>query len=66
MLFEQGIPIRADWYAVVRAVVDAVLGREDIDPDRIVPTGWSLAGHLAPRGPQASRDLPRALPIQGC
>jgi pimeloyl-ACP methyl ester carboxylesterase len=49
VLFEQGIPIRADWEAVVGAVIDAVIDREDVDPDRIALTGWSLAGHLALR-----------------
>jgi pimeloyl-ACP methyl ester carboxylesterase len=49
VLFEQGIPIRADWESVVRAVIDAVVHREGVDPDRIVLTGWSLAGHLALR-----------------
>jgi pimeloyl-ACP methyl ester carboxylesterase len=44
VLFEQGIPIRADWESVVRAVIDAV-----VDRDRIALTGWSLAGHLALR-----------------
>jgi len=50
VLFEQGVPIRADWETVVGAVIDAVIDREDVDPDRIALTGWSLAGHLALRG----------------
>jgi pimeloyl-ACP methyl ester carboxylesterase len=49
VLFEQGIPIRADWESVVRAVIDAVVDREGVDRDRIALTGWSLAGHLALR-----------------
>jgi pimeloyl-ACP methyl ester carboxylesterase len=49
VLFEQGIPIRADWDAVVGAVVDAVIGLDGIDPHRIALTGWSLGGHLALR-----------------
>ena len=49
VLYEQGIPIRADWEAVVGAVIDAVVDREDVDPDRIALTGWSLGGHLALR-----------------
>jgi pimeloyl-ACP methyl ester carboxylesterase len=53
VLFEQGIPIRADWEAVVSAVIDAVIDREDVDPDRIALTGWSLAGHLAALAPMA-------------
>ncbi len=49
VLFEQRVPIRADWESVVHAVIDAVLDREGIDPDRIALIGWSLAGHLALR-----------------
>jgi alpha-beta hydrolase superfamily lysophospholipase len=50
VLFEQGVPIRADWEAVIRAVVDVVIEREEIDAQRIALTGWSLGGHLALRG----------------
>ena len=49
VLFEQGVPIRADWETVVNAVVDAVIDTDGVDRDRIVLTGWSLAGHLALR-----------------
>jgi alpha-beta hydrolase superfamily lysophospholipase len=42
VLFEQGVPIRADWEAVIRAVVDAVVEREEIDAERVALTGWSL------------------------
>jgi pimeloyl-ACP methyl ester carboxylesterase len=49
VLFEQGIPIRADWETVVGAVIDAAVELEGVDPDRIALTGWSLAGHLALR-----------------
>jgi pimeloyl-ACP methyl ester carboxylesterase len=49
VLYEQGIPIRADWEAVVGAVIDAVIDREGVNPDRIALTGWSLGGHLALR-----------------
>ena len=49
MLFEQGVPIRADWEVVLSAVVDTIVEREEIDADRIALTGWSLGGHLALR-----------------
>jgi pimeloyl-ACP methyl ester carboxylesterase len=49
MLVEQGVPLRADWENVVKPVVDAVLARDDVDPDRIALQGWSLGGYLAPR-----------------
>jgi pimeloyl-ACP methyl ester carboxylesterase len=57
VLFEQGIPIRADWESVVSAVVDAVVDREGVDLDRIALTGWSLAGHLALRAASGERRL---------
>jgi pimeloyl-ACP methyl ester carboxylesterase len=57
VLFEHGIPLRADWEYVVRAVIDAVIDREGIDPDRIALTGWSLAGHLALRAASAEPRL---------
>ena len=49
VLFEQGVSIRPDWETVVRAVVDSVIQREEVDPERIALTGWSLGGHLALR-----------------
>ena len=49
VLFEQGIPIRADWETVVSTVIDAVIDADGVDRDRIALTGWSLAGHLALR-----------------
>ena len=49
VLFEQGVPIRADWETVVNAVIDAVIDTDGVDRDRIALTGWSLAGYLALR-----------------
>ncbi|HEX3841878.1 MAG TPA: alpha/beta fold hydrolase [Acidimicrobiales bacterium] len=57
VLFEQGIPIRADWEAVVGPVIDAAVGREDVDPDRIVLVGTSLGGYLALRAASGERRL---------
>ncbi|GAA4480144.1 alpha/beta hydrolase family protein [Microbacterium panaciterrae] len=48
-LYEQGIPLRPDFERVVSAVIDHVADQAIVDEDRIVVSGWSLGGHLAPR-----------------
>ncbi|MBV9195341.1 MAG: prolyl oligopeptidase family serine peptidase [Solirubrobacterales bacterium] len=48
-LFEQGIPFRPDWEAVLTPVLDAMLARPDVDPDRIAVIGISQAGYWVPR-----------------
>ena len=50
MLIEHGVPMRADWEAVIRPVVDFALRSADVDPARIALSGWSLGGYLALRG----------------
>lgn len=50
MLYQQGVPLRPDWEVVIRAVVDFALTQPIVDPARIALSGWSLGGHLAPRG----------------
>src|SRR5215467_8822977 len=41
--------MRPDWENVVRAVVDFVLARPEVDPGRVALIGWSFGGYLAPR-----------------
>jgi len=48
-LLEQGLPFRPDWEAVITPVVDALVAREDVDPDRIALQGISQGGYWAPR-----------------
>jgi hypothetical protein len=48
-LFEQGIPFRPDWEAVLTPVTDTLLSRSDIDPERIAVIGISQAGYWVPR-----------------
>jgi alpha-beta hydrolase superfamily lysophospholipase len=50
MLYERGIPLRPDWEVVIKAVVDFAETLPLIDAKRIALSGWSLGGHLAPRG----------------
>ena len=49
MLFERGIPFRPDWEKVLTPVVDYLLTRDDVDPDRIGVYGVSQAGYWVPR-----------------
>ncbi len=51
------VPMVPDWERVVTAVVDAVVDRPDVDPDRIVLHGWSLGGYLAPRAASGEHRL---------
>ena len=48
-LFEQGLPFRPDWEAVITPVVDHLLARDDVDPERIALHGVSQAGYWVPR-----------------
>jgi hypothetical protein len=49
MLFEQGVPFRPDWEAVLTPVLDEVVARRDVDGDRIAVIGISQAGFWVPR-----------------
>lgn len=49
MIHNQGLPFRADWEKVVSPVVDYLVTRSEVDPDRIGLLGFSMGGYLAPR-----------------
>jgi pimeloyl-ACP methyl ester carboxylesterase len=53
MLVEQQVTIRGDWEHVVTPVLDAVIGRDEVEADRVALTGWSLGGYLALRAASA-------------
>ena len=48
-LHRQKLYFRHDWENVVTPVVDCLLDRRDVDPDKIVLQGVSQAGYWAPR-----------------
>lgn len=43
------LPIRPDYDVAVTAVLDALAGRTDVDPDRVGLLGVSMGGYYAPR-----------------
>jgi alpha-beta hydrolase superfamily lysophospholipase len=49
LLVDDGLTLRHDWEQVVTPVVDAALGLDLVDPDRIVYEAWSLGGYMVPR-----------------
>jgi pimeloyl-ACP methyl ester carboxylesterase len=48
---------RPDWENVIRPIVDYLLTRPDVDPDRIAMMGISFGGYLAPRAASAEPRL---------
>jgi hypothetical protein len=49
MLFERGIPFRADWEHVITPLVDFLSDRPEVDASKIVLYGASQGGYWAPR-----------------
>ena len=61
MLYESNIPLRPDWETVVSAVVDFAMTLPQVHPEKLIISGWSLGGYLAPRAPrQENTVLPPA------
>jgi hypothetical protein len=48
-LFERRIPFRPDWEAVLTPVLDAMLGRPDVDPKRVAVVGVGQGGYWVAR-----------------
>ena len=48
-LVRDGLTMRPDWENVVRPVIDHALTLPEVDPERVVLSGWSFGGFLAPR-----------------
>jgi alpha-beta hydrolase superfamily lysophospholipase len=46
---KQRLPFRPDWERVIAAVIDDLVRRNDVEPQRIALMGVSFGGYLAPR-----------------
>ncbi|HEY5222303.1 MAG TPA: alpha/beta fold hydrolase, partial [Microbacteriaceae bacterium] len=57
MLYKHGLPLRPDWEVVISAVVDYAESVDIVDPEKLVLSGWSLGGYLAPRAASAEPRL---------
>ncbi|WP_282577479.1 alpha/beta hydrolase family protein [Streptomyces lichenis] len=57
LLFVDQLPFTPRWEQVVTPLVDWLTARDDVDPDRIALTGFSLGGVLAPRAAAYERRL---------
>ena len=65
MLFERGVPFRPDWEHVITPIVDYLLGRADVDQDRIAIYGISQAGYWVPRALAFEHRLAAAIADPG-
>jgi hypothetical protein len=57
MLYDQRVLMRPDWENVVPAMFDAITAQPEVDPRRVVLTGRSFGGLIAPRGAAGERRL---------
>ncbi len=48
-LLQQGLVMRPDWETVIGPVLDDLLTRPGVDPERVALIGLSLGAHLCPR-----------------
>lgn len=64
-LWEQGIFFRHDWEAVVTPVVDALVGRADVDAERLAIVGISQGGYWVPRAVAFEKRIAAAVADPG-
>ena len=62
---EYELPIRGDYEVPVKAVVDWVEGRADLDASRIGLWGVSLGGYYAPRGAAFEKRIKACISLSG-
>lgn len=65
MLFEHDVPFRPDWEAVLTPVIDALVTRDDVDPERLAVWGVSQAGYWVPRALTAEHRFAAAVADPG-
>ncbi len=58
-------PIRADWSGVVKAILDGLVGRRDIDLDRVGLMGISMGGIYGPRAAAKEKRLRALIALAG-
>jgi 2,6-dihydroxypseudooxynicotine hydrolase len=62
---EYDFGIRGDYEVAVKAVVDHLVGRSDLDPDRIGLWGVSLGGYYAPRAAAFEKRVKACIGLSG-
>lgn len=65
MLFEQNTAFRPDWEAVITPVVDFLLGRADVDADKLAIYGVSQGGYWVPRALASEHRITAAIADPG-
>ena len=65
MLFERGVPFRYAWEAVLTPVIDALVGRPDVDASALTGYGVSQGGYWIPRAIAFERRLAAAVADPG-
>ena len=64
-LYEQGIACRPDWEAVLTPVLDALLVRPDVDPERVAVIGLGHGAYLVARALCFEHRFPAAIADPG-
>jgi 2,6-dihydroxypseudooxynicotine hydrolase len=62
---EYDMPIRGDYEAPVRAVIDCIETRDDLDPDRVGLMGVSLGGYYSARAAAFDKRIQACVSLSG-
>jgi hypothetical protein len=66
MLFDQNVPFRYDWEAVLGPVIDALIERPDVDASALMGYGVSQGGYWVTRAIAFERRMVAAVADPGC